>query len=113
SRLSGPLALLQYGISFKRYPCCYYVARAVDGTLSLRDRHRISPDDVHSVAVTMSMRNAAILRFNRPTTQNEARFSVPYCVSAALMFGRVQVREMSQAFVDRQDIQSYLTRVTL
>lgn len=113
SRLGNPLAILEYGISYKQYPCCYYIARAVDGALSLRQKHSLAPDDIASVKVEMPERNASILPFLQPKSQNEARFSVPYCVGTALLKGRLRLEEMSEAFVRGADVQSYLRRVTL
>jgi len=112
-RLGRPLGILQYGLSMKRYPCCYYIARSLDGALELRKEHELVADDVQSVDITMPARNAAILRFPDPQTVAEARFSVQYCVAAALVHGRVGLGELSEAALRCTDTRALLRRVSL
>ncbi len=112
-RLAQPLAITQYGLSMKRYPSCYYIARAIDGVLSLRTAHGLTGDDVDGVEVKMPARNTDILRFPEPRSVSEARFSVPYCVAAALIHGDVGLSELSEAALHRPDIRALLKRVKL
>lgn len=112
-RLGNPLAILQYGLSLKKYPCCYYIARSIDGVLSLREQFGLTADQIESVDVRMPARNAIILRFPEPRTQNEARFSVPYCIATALLYGRLGLAEMSHSAVQKSEARSLQHGVTL
>lgn len=112
-RLGNPLAITHYGLSVKRYPCCYYVARSLDAVLSLRSVHNFSPADVTSVFISMLDRNAGILRFPRPETVDEARFSAPYCVAVALETGAVRISDFRLGALSRPGIRALMPRIQL
>ena len=112
-RLDNPPAIIQYGLSVKRYPCCYYLARGLDAVLSLRSQHGISPEAVAGVVIGMSDRNASVLRFPDPATADEARFSVPYCVAVALATGHVRMADFLPAAIAHEGIRALMARITL
>jgi 2-methylcitrate dehydratase PrpD len=112
-RLGNPLAITQYGLSVKRYPCCYYLARSLDAVLYLRSHHNIQPSDITGVAITMPERNASILRYPRPTTVDEARFSMPYCVAVALETGGLRLGDFCAGAIERPAVKTLMSRIQL
>jgi 2-methylcitrate dehydratase PrpD len=112
-RLGNPLAITHYGLSVKRYPCCYYLARSLDAVFYLRSVHNISPSDVTGVALSMLDRNAGILRYPRPGTVDEARFSAPYCVAVALQTGAVRISDFRPEALSRPGIRELMPRIQL
>ena len=103
--------ILEQGLSVKKYPLCYCTHRALDGVLDLLREQRILPDDVESVAVSTSRRNATVLRNARPQTGLEAKFSMQFAMAAALTVGRAGLAELTDAFVRRTDVQGLMARV--
>jgi 2-methylcitrate dehydratase PrpD len=112
-RLGNPLAITHYGLSVKRYPCCYYLARSLDAVLSLRSAHNLSPSKVTAVVITMLDRNAGILRYPQPQSVDEARFSAPYCVAVALETGAVRVSDFRLGALSRPGIMALMPRIQL
>jgi 2-methylcitrate dehydratase PrpD len=112
-RLGNPLAIAQYGLSVKRYPCCYYLARSLDAVLYLRSNHNIQPPDITEIVITMPERNANILSYPRPTTVDEARFSLPYCVAVALGTGGMRISDFRPGAIQRPDIRGLMPRIRL
>jgi 2-methylcitrate dehydratase PrpD len=112
-RLGNPPAITQYGLSVKRYPCCYYLARSLDAVLYLRSHHKIQPPDITGIVITMPERNASILRYPRPTTVDEARFSVPYCVAVALETGGMRISDFRPGAIERPDVRALMPRIQL
>jgi 2-methylcitrate dehydratase PrpD len=113
NRLGNPLAIAGYGLSVKRYPCCYYLARSLDAVLHLRSAHHISTSDVTGVVITMLDRNAGILRYPQPGTVDEARFSAPYCVAVALQTGALRISDFHPDALSRPGVRALMPRIHL
>lgn len=103
--------ILAQGLSVKKYPLCYCTHRALDGVLDLLGEQIVSPQDVESVVVSTSRRNATILRNARPQTGLEAKFSMQFAMASALVAGRAGLAELTDAFVQRGDIQGLMEKV--
>ena len=104
---------LSHGLTIKRYPTCLSASRGVDGIRELMTRHAIRVDDVARVTVTMSRRNATILRHHTPTTALEAKFSMEFAAAAALATGGLTLSELRDEFVRRSDIQALMKNVSV
>jgi 2-methylcitrate dehydratase PrpD len=103
--------ILTQGLSVKKYPLCFCTHRALDGMLDLLREQRIAPQDAESVSVSTSRRYATILRNARPQTGLEAKFSMQFAMASALVAGRAGLGELTDAFVQRPDIQGLMARV--
>ena len=103
--------ILAQGLSVKKYPLCFCTHRALDGMLDLLRAEKIAPQDVESVSVSTSRRYATVLRNARPQTGLEAKFSMQFAMSSALVAGRAGLAELTDAFVQRPDIQALMPRV--
>ncbi len=105
--------MLGTGISVKNYPCCFGTHRAIQAVLDLRAEGRIGPDVVEHVEVLMPRGSASPLIHSRPTTGLEGKFSMEYCIAAALLDGRVGLSTFEDSAVQRQQAQEVLRRVEL
>ncbi|OWT66425.1 MmgE/PrpD family protein [Candidimonas nitroreducens] len=104
--------LVAIGLNIKKYPVCYCAHRPIDAMLDLRAVHpNLEAKDVERITVSMSQRNANVLRNARPTTGLEAKFSIEFAMAAALTVGRVGLRELDDTFVQRLSIQTLMKRV--
>src|SRR6185437_1600664 len=85
---------------FKPYPVCRWAHPAIEATLALKRSHRVDPCDVTRVDVE-SFREAIDLgsRCPTPTTTDDAQYSLPYAVAAALVFDRFGADEVAEARV--------------
>jgi 2-methylcitrate dehydratase PrpD len=103
--------ILAQGLSVKKYPLCFCTHRALDGMLDLLRAQKIAPQDVEKVSVSTSRRYATILRNARPQTGLEAKFSMQFAMSSALVAGRAGLAELTDGFVRRPDIQALMAKV--
>lgn len=71
----------------KPYPCCRWAQPGVEAVLTLRSQYDFSPADVQSIVIEM-FEEATHLQVRRPETPEEAQYSYPYPVAAALAHGR-------------------------
>lgn len=81
---------------FKAYPVCRWAQPAVEAVLALKRAHHFVADDVVSIGID-SFRHAIDLGSEcaDPETTDEAQYSLPFPVAAALVFGDIGAREVS------------------
>ena len=103
--------MLSIGLNVKKFPMCYCAHRPIDGAIDLRTKYGLALSDVADVEVTMSARNASILRHHAPKTELQAKFSIEFAMAAALAAGAVGLREVQDDFVLRPEIQAFFSRV--
>ncbi len=80
---------------FKAYPVCRWAQPAVEAALSLQRAHGFTASQVASISVR-SFREAIALgsQCAIPATTEDAQYSLPYAVAAALVFGRLGAEEI-------------------
>ena len=87
--LGKPFYIESPGIGLKKYPSCYHTHRALDGVFQLLEEHRLNHKDIAEVDVGTSERAMRVLAFTEPATPYQAKFSMPYCIAAAVVDQRV------------------------
>lgn len=80
---------------FKAYPVCRWAQPAVEAALSLKRAHRFDAEDIVAIGIE-SFREAIDLgsQCREPATTDEAQYSLPFPVAAALIFGKVGAAEI-------------------
>ena len=75
---------------FKAYPVCRWAQPAIEAALALQREHGFAADDIASIAIE-SFREAVELgsKCLAPSSSDEAQYSLPYPVAAALVHGNV------------------------
>src|SRR5580765_6427346 len=100
--LGNPFYIESPGIGLKKYPSCYHTHRALDGVFQLLGEHRLNDTNIAEVDVGTSERALRVLAFPEPATPYQAKFSMPYCIAAALVDHQVTLETFTdQKFVDR------------
>ena len=113
SHLGDEWRLPRYGLNIKKYPMCYAVHRTLDGFLDLAAAHQIEPDAIETIDARLGETQAAILRNHRPQTGLEAKFSEEFAMASAAIAGRAGLRELSDDFVQRADVQRFMSKVSI
>lgn len=110
-RLGDPFEIVSPGISVKKYPCGYKIHVALDAILSLCEQHQIVADEVEQIAITVPRGETTPLIHPRPTSGLEGKFSLPYCMAAAVLDRRVLLDTFTESAVQRPEAQALLRRV--
>ena len=105
--------LTQMGVSVKRYPVCYASHRAIDAVLDLARAAKLSADSVRSVTVGLGVAPAQTLKFSRPRTGLEAKFSLHHNVAAALIDRQVGFSQLTDDYVRRPEVMRLYDRTTM
>ncbi len=101
----------RYGVNIKRYPTCYATHRAIDAMINLSQVHNLNPDDIATIHVHTGITQRLMLRNTRPQTGLAAKFSMEFAMASAAIVRRVGLRELTDEFVARADIQAMFERV--
>lgn len=97
--------------SIKKYPVCYASHRVIDGVLDLRGRHGIVPASVRAIHAHVSPTNRKVLKYARPDTPLEAKFSMQFACACALAYGEVSLHRLSAGSLADPVIRDLMERV--
>ncbi len=106
-------AILSQGIGIKKYPTCYCTHRAIDCMLDLVNSRPVKADEVKKITVDISDYFATVLRNHTPDTGLAAKFSMEFAMASGVIAKRVGLRELTDAFVQRPDVQALMQRVEI
>ncbi len=97
-------------IAFKPYPACHYIHAPLDSLAILMANHQVSADDIASIVAFSDTTGVALVLHPlehkvAPRTSYDAKFSLPYCLGAQLVHGRVDVSSFTaEAIVDARTL---------
>jgi 2-methylcitrate dehydratase PrpD len=109
--LGNPFVITNPGIAVKKFPCCYATHRGMDGVLTLRDRLGFDANNVEKVICRMPPGGMHVLIYPRPVTGLEGKFSLPYCIAAAVLDGQFSLWSFSDEAVRRHEIAALYDKV--
>jgi 2-methylcitrate dehydratase PrpD len=112
-KLGNPWELLSSGLSVKKYPCCFATHTALDATLGLVQEHGVRAEEVKEVAVRVRPGISSVLIHPRPQTGLEGKFSMQYCLAAAILDRKVSLASFADQAVLRPEAQQLLRRVQM
>jgi len=97
---------------FKPYPVCRWAQPAVEAVLALRSEYDVRPVEVDRIEVA-TFHEAARLATTQPSSTEQAQYSLPFPVAAALSRGRLGAAEVTEGALDDQEIRALAQRVTM
>ena len=100
------------GQYFKPHAVCRWAQPAVEGALALQQRYGLSPADIERIRLT-TFHEAACLAVARPATTEEAQYSLPFPVAAALVHGRLGPAALSGSGLRDEAVLGLAQRVEL
>jgi 2-methylcitrate dehydratase PrpD len=105
--------IIDTGITVKLYPSCAATHPPLDILLDLIRRHRISDDDILAIDVEVDSMTPRLLIHERPATSLEAKFSMPFCAAAAVVFGPPGVDTFVVSHIKDPRVQRLMPLVSL
>ena len=100
------------GILLKKYPCCFSAYQAVEAALEIRKAHSFSPEHIERISILSSENHCMSLPRFWPDSEYSQRFCMPYCVSAALIFSRLDPDCFGQDLHERPDFLRLRDRIS-
>lgn len=103
-------SIVDPGLTVKRYPCCGGNLRALDALSALVTEHDIRFDDVERLDVDAHPDLLSIVRFHKPTSGFQGKFSLDYVLAAMLLDRRVDLDSFSDAYCRSPRMRAALDR---
>ena len=105
--------IVDTGITVKLYPSCAGTHPSLDALLSLRQRERITPDQVDRIEIDVDRIVPTILIHDRPASGLEGKFSMPFCAAAAIVFGHVGVETFEPECLSDPRVAALMPRIQM
>ncbi len=101
------------GITVKLYPSCAGTHPTLDALLDLKRESPFDADDVEAIAIGVDAVTPTVLIYDRPSSGLEAKFSMPFCAAAAVVFDRVGVDTFEASTIDDERVRALQSRVRM
>ena len=85
----GKFYITDPGVSIKKYPTCMRTHCALDSVSLLLKKHNISFNDIAEVEVGENFYVHSLLKYPRPVSIDQSRYSMEHCMAAMLVDGKV------------------------
>jgi 2-methylcitrate dehydratase PrpD len=105
--------ILDTGITVKLYPSCAATHPSLDAVLDLRRAHGFQARDVEAVDVGVDPITPTVLLYDDPANALQAKFSMPFCVAAAIIDGRVGLDTFNDGRVKDSELAALRSRVVM
>ncbi len=93
--LGDPFFLAYPGVSIKKYGCCFGEQSSIEALLQLMEENNLGYDEVDKVEVEVHPLMLRGARFHDPQNGDQAKFSFPQALGAALLDGKVDFQTFS------------------
>ena len=113
NRLGAPYALIEPGISLKKYACAFELYRSMDAVLELQAGSRIAVDDVAEVHCTVPPGTTGPLINRWPESGMEAKFSLEFGLAVALVDAALSVASFDDSGPAREDLRKVAPLITI
>ena len=111
-KLGNPWAIISPGVSFKPYPCGSLSHPSMDAMLKVVVDNDLKPEQIKAVRLRAGNNILEPLRYTIAKTELEAKFSVPFLMSAVILRRRAGMREFTDEFVASAPVQAMMPNVT-
>jgi Uncharacterized protein involved in propionate catabolism len=108
--LGNPFEIVSPDMSIKPYPSCGLTHPMIYAMLNLRKEHRLPPAEVSQIECRTAPKVPNVLIQHHPQKGLEGKFSMQFCLSAALVDGKVGIGQFTDESVGRADIQELIKR---
>ncbi|WP_233192387.1 MmgE/PrpD family protein [Sporosarcina sp. P26b] len=102
-----------FGIIVKKYPCCAYTHRSIDSVIKLINDNDIDVSSITKVIAKVNPKVPTVLIYPNANTPAEGKFSMQYCLSAAIIDKEVNLNTFTQDRVDRSEIRVLMSKVEM
>lgn len=109
--LGKPWTIASPGVSIKPYPCGCLGHPTMDAMLTLVSTHDIKPEQITKIRLRAGSNILNPLRYKIANTELEAKFCLPFMLSAVALRRKAGVHEFSDEFVRSAPVQAMMRRV--
>ena len=98
-------------IGYKPYPSGVITHAAMEAMRDLVQTNELTADNINQVRVALDDAASEMLHHERPADALQAKFSIEFCLAAIMLEGDAGVREFSDEYVGRDDVQAQIQKI--
>ncbi|WP_159949605.1 MmgE/PrpD family protein [Rhizobium sp. 18065] len=99
------------GLVTKLHPCCASTHRVIDAARDLQKEHGFVLDDVRRIDTKVGRSAVDNLAYPDPADEMQARFSMQYCLAAALLQGGLSLADFTREAIFRPQIRRQMPKI--
>ncbi len=100
-------------IMLKLYPSCAGTHSAVDGILRIREKINGKLQDIEAIEIHVRPTSTNVLFYHNPETVLQGKFSMEFCVAAALIFGKLGISQFQTDSLFNPHVKDIMKKVIL
>ncbi len=112
-KLGKTYEFLTPGVGIKRYPSCANSHQSLDALFHLIEHYKFSLNEIERVECGVSKNVIDQLSYVRPQTALEGKFSLHYCLAAALLDGKVGLEQFTDEKVRDPEVSEIMEKVSI
>lgn len=110
--LGSPYSIMK--VMFKKYPSCHGTHAFVDAVLRLKVQYGFHPKEIEAIeCYGRPLMVDTVLVHHNPKSELEAKFSVEFCVAAALVFDWLGVAQFTDVVLFNTVVRALMKKVSL
>jgi 2-methylcitrate dehydratase PrpD len=109
--LGKPWEIEVPGITRKKYPCCARTHAAIDAVLKIVKQNEIDHRDLEEITCSTDEMAFKVLVHPSPTSELEAKFSMPFCLSIAFLEKDVFIQHFNQKLLQNKTVADVMAKV--
>ncbi|PAU74766.1 MmgE/PrpD family protein [Halomonas salipaludis] len=100
-------------MTIKNHGCCGHIFPALDGLKVLRERENIPLNQIQRIHIEGYGATYSMCNRPAPNSDQEARFSLQYCIAAFVVLGKVRLQAFESAMLSDTRVRDLMKRVTV
>ncbi|HHW44724.1 MAG TPA: MmgE/PrpD family protein, partial [Desulfotomaculum sp.] len=100
-------------VTHKYYPSCGHTHAAIDAALGIVNAHRVRPEEIKQIKVETYRAALEVAGNPSPSTPYEAKFSLPYCIAAAVVYGEPTLADFTESKLAEPEIRRLMDNTFL
>ncbi len=105
--------ILHTGVTVKLYPSCAATHPPLDALIAMKRREHITADQIRAIDVEVDSMTPRLLIHPDPVTGLEAKFSMPFCAAAAIVYDRIGIDTFDLDHIRNPTVQTLMKHVSL
>jgi len=111
--LGKPFELSASGLAVKQYPCCAASHPVLDAVLKLREQAHGRLQEIDRIICRVHPLVPRIMIHEIPENPLQGKFSLKYCVAAAILDGKVDLESFTDKALHRPEVRRWIGRTVL
>lgn len=109
--LGNPWNIINPGLMFKAFPCAHISHFGVDAALQMRKKYSIDWQKIEEIEFHIPPFIQRAVSYSEPQTGVEGKFSLGYCLSRALIAGKINITDFTNENVKDEDTRRLMKKI--